>query len=138
MAGESDMSATDSCEEVGEECPSEVDPDAAVVNLDCDKQSFDGSGNSCTSSTESSDADDATTGGHAAGGPPGEHASGDPLTSGATGPVIFDNGYFYINANKKDLKAFVYPLVNRAAAWRGVQTYNEQDDYATQDRRNQG
>ena len=32
-ADESDMSATDSCEEVGEECPSDVDPDAAVVNF---------------------------------------------------------------------------------------------------------
>ena len=108
-AEQSDMSV-DSCEDLGDERPSDVEPDEEVIDLDLDKKSFDGSGNSCTSGaeteTESSEADvdDATAGGPAAGGPSKER------TSGGTGPTIFDNGYFYIKANKKDLKAFIHPM----------------------------
>ena len=112
-----DMSDIDSCEDLGDDkLPSDLEGDGPpAVDTDSDKQSFDDSGGSVTSSDESSDSESQPQGpasggpgaasgdgglapGPAFGGPGGGPSSGGLASGGhhgASGPQIWTNGYFY-------------------------------------------
>ena len=103
------ISDSDRVEYEDEELPSDLDDDAAVVDLDYGKQSSDEGCNSATSGAESWESDNATAGWHASGGPPGGHATGGLPAYGTSGPKMWDNGYVYIACNALHLKTLICP-----------------------------
>ena len=109
------------CEDLGEtHPPSDLENEEPVVDTDQDQKSSDESCSSFTSDDTETAEDKieafkaklkegklkghgSATGGH--GSAPGGHGS---AKGSASGPCIFDNGYFFLKSNEKDLKMKIY------------------------------